>query len=205
MCWDSLEARYTSLDMSIQNQDQLDGMTRAGKVVGETLAGLRQELRAGMTTAEVDALAGELLRAAGRTAGAGDVVGFPAAICVSVNEEAVHGLPGSRRLRAGDLVKLDVAAEVECYVADAAITVALPPVALRSQKLCDAADARAGARDERCASGHGGQRDRSPGRTRSPLARLPCPAASWAGMAWGGKCGSRRTCRIFMTPGMGRG
>jgi methionyl aminopeptidase len=127
--------------MSIQNQDEFDGMSRAGKVVGETLAVLRREVHAGMTTADVDAMAAELLRRRGARPAPAMFVGFPAAICVSVNEEAVHGLPGSRRLREGDLVKLDVAAEVDGYVADAAITVALPPVAPQQQQLCEAADA----------------------------------------------------------------
>ncbi len=127
--------------MSIQNQDQLDGMARAGKVVGQTLAQLRRNVQAGMTTADVDALAGELLKRQGARPAPAMFVGFPAAICVSVNEEAVHGLPGPRRLRGGDLVKLDVAAEVDGYVADAAITLALPPVARRHQQLCEAAEA----------------------------------------------------------------
>jgi methionyl aminopeptidase len=114
--------------MSVETEADFRGLREAGLVVCETLRRLRAAARPGITTGELDALAAECLREHGARSGPALDYGFPRCICISVNEEAVHGLPGARILRAGDLVKLDVTVELDGYYADAAITVALPPV-----------------------------------------------------------------------------
>ena len=84
------------------------------------------ETRAGITTAELDRVAAETLAGFGARSAPQIEFGFPGVACISVNDEVVHGIPGPRVLRPGDMVKLDVTAELDGYVADAAVTVVLP-------------------------------------------------------------------------------
>src|SRR4051795_4637373 len=106
-------------------------MRAAGVVVGETLALLSAAVRPGITTAELDALAEDHIRSSGAVPsfkGYADPP-YPASICVSVNEQVVHGIPGDRVLADGDVVSIDCGAIVDGWHGDAAITVALGPVA----------------------------------------------------------------------------
>ena len=127
--------------MSIETERDLIGLTRAGRVVALALRAMRQQLRPGLTTAELDAVAAAVFAAHGARSAPQLVYGFPGVTCISLNDEAVHGIPGDRRIRPGDLVKLDVTAELGGYIADAAITVPVPPVAPAARALCAAADA----------------------------------------------------------------
>ncbi|AKU17754.1 type I methionyl aminopeptidase [Luteipulveratus mongoliensis] len=103
--------------------DQVRQMRRAGLVVGETLAELSTVVRAGLTTADLDGVAEKAIRGRGATPSFLGYHGFPATICVSVNDEIVHGIPGSRVLDDGDLVSIDCGAIVEGWHGDSAITV----------------------------------------------------------------------------------
>jgi methionyl aminopeptidase len=115
--------------MSINSDEDLAGMTRVGRVVALTIAQMRDAIRVGMTTAELDDVAlGSFIKYGARSAPR-FTYDFPGQACISVNEEIVHGIPGRRRLLAGDVVKIDVTAELGGYIADAATTVLLPPVA----------------------------------------------------------------------------
>jgi methionyl aminopeptidase len=105
--------------MSIETPDELRGMQAAGRVVAQTLAAMGAAVRPGVTTAELDAVAAIVFWRAGARSGPALDYGFPGVTCISVNDEAVHGIPGKRRLRDGDLVKLDVTAELDGYYADA--------------------------------------------------------------------------------------
>ncbi|GAB3676501.1 type I methionyl aminopeptidase [Angustibacter aerolatus] len=115
-----------------KSPDEVRAMRRAGLVVGETLELLRERVRPGLTTAELDALAEEHIRRSGAvpsfigvpTDGYPD---FPASLCVSVNDEVVHGIPGERVLQPGDVVSIDCGAVLDGWHGDAAITVALDP------------------------------------------------------------------------------
>jgi methionyl aminopeptidase len=127
--------------MSIETEQDLIGLTRAGRVVALTLQAMRERVRAGVTTAELDAVAAEVFAAHGARSAPQLVYGFPGVTCISLNDEAVHGIPGDRRLRPGDLVKLDVTAELDGYIADAAISVPVPPVRPRTRALVAAAEA----------------------------------------------------------------
>jgi len=109
--------------VEIKTSDQIEVMRRAGLVVGHTLELLRSAVRPGVTTGELDDIAEDAIRTAGATPSFLGYQGFPASICVSVNDEVVHGIPGARELRAGDLVSLDCGAIVDGWHGDAAITV----------------------------------------------------------------------------------
>lgn len=127
--------------MSIQNEKDLRCLKRVGKVVGITLGELKRATKPGVTTAELDAIADAVLKAHGARSAPRVFYGFPGAACISVNDEAVHGIPGKRVLRPGDLVKLDVTAELDGYIADAAVTVALSPASSVGRKLGACAEA----------------------------------------------------------------
>src|SRR3954471_16739428 len=110
-----------------KSREQVLAMRRAGLVVGETLQLLRETVRPGLTTADLDAAAEKHIRSAGATPSFLGYHGFPATLCVSVNEEVVHGIPGERVLREGDVVSIDCGAIVDGWHGDAAISVVLPP------------------------------------------------------------------------------
>src|SRR5690349_20649206 len=109
--------------MSIQSPADLKGLRRAGRLARQTLDALEKSVRIGATTAELDAVAVELFARHGARSAPALVYGFPGTVLISVNDEIVHGVPGSRRLKEGDLVKLDVTVELNGYVADAARSV----------------------------------------------------------------------------------
>ena len=111
--------------VEIKTPDQIARMRVAGLLVGETLELLRSSVRAGVSTGDLDAIAEENIRAHGGTPnflGYGDPP-FPATICASVNDEVVHGIPGSRVLEDGDVISIDCGAIVDGWHGDAAITV----------------------------------------------------------------------------------
>jgi methionyl aminopeptidase len=103
-------------------------MRRVGRVVRNALEEMRRRVAPGVSTGELDSVCARTFERHGARAAPTLVYGFPGTACISVNNEAVHGIPGPRRLEAGDLVKLDVTAELDGYFADAAITVPVPPV-----------------------------------------------------------------------------
>ena len=110
--------------MSIRNQAQLEKLRAIGKIVRRTLDTVAAAVRPGITTAELDAIGARVLAEHGAESAPPKVYGFPGALCISVNDEAIHGIPGSRAIEAGDLVKLDLVAEKDGFYADAAVTVA---------------------------------------------------------------------------------
>lgn len=109
--------------MSIETEEELRALRAAGRVVAEALRAMRRAVRPGIATSELDAVGAEVFRRRGARSGPQLTYGFPGVNCISVNDEAVHGIPGDRRLRDGDLVKLDVTAELHGFYADACITV----------------------------------------------------------------------------------
>jgi methionyl aminopeptidase len=116
--------------VEIKTPDQIDCMRVAGLVVGRTLDLLRDAVKPGMTTLELDRLAEQFIRDSGATPsflGYGRPP-FPASICVSVNDEVVHGIPGERVVEDGDVVSIDCGAIVDGWHGDAALTVAVGEV-----------------------------------------------------------------------------
>jgi methionyl aminopeptidase len=114
--------------------------------VALALREIKEALEPGMTTAELDSVGAEVFERHGARSAPRMVYGFPGVNLISLNDEAVHGVPGGRVIEAGDLVKIDVTAEVAGYVAEAAVTVALssgPPVHEELRKCAELAFARA--------------------------------------------------------------
>lgn len=106
--------------------DQVRLMRRAGLVVADALEAVRAEARPGLTTAHLDAIAAEVIRAAGATPSFLDYDGYPATLCISVNDEIVHGIPGPRTLAPGDIVSIDCGAIIEGWHGDSALTLVIP-------------------------------------------------------------------------------
>lgn len=97
--------------VSIETPEELEGLRASGLIVAEVLRAMRRAVRPGVTTGDLDAIAARIFRRAGARSAPQLTYGFPGATSISVNDEAVHGIPGPRRLREGDLVKLDVTVE----------------------------------------------------------------------------------------------
>ena len=132
--------------IELKTADEIERMRQAGRVVAGLLRHLTQMVRPGLKTKALDEEARAYLDRSGAAPAFLGYRGFPASICVSVNEEVVHGIPGDRTLRDGDLVSLDAGAVVDGMYADAATTVSLgapSPVARRLQP--STAPARRGA------------------------------------------------------------
>jgi methionyl aminopeptidase len=109
--------------MSIETEEELEALKAAGRAVAEAIRAMRASVRPGVTTGELDAVGAKVFQRYGARSGPQLDYGFPGVNCISVNDEAVHGIPGKRRLRKGDLVKLDVTAELDGFYADACVSV----------------------------------------------------------------------------------
>ena len=106
--------------------DQVQAMRRAGLVVAQAHAAVRAAVAPGLTTADLDAIAAEVIAQAGAVPSFLGYHDYPATLCVSVNDEIVHGIPGPRVLEPGDVVSVDCGAIVDGWHGDAAFTVVLP-------------------------------------------------------------------------------
>jgi len=114
--------------VEIKTPEQIALMRKAGLVVGETLDLMRRTVRPGITTGELDAVAEDHIRSKGAVPSFKGYHGFPGSLCVSVNDEVVHGIPGDRVVEDGDVVSIDCGAIVEGWHGDAAVTVAVGEV-----------------------------------------------------------------------------
>ena len=112
-------------------------MQRAGEIVGATLSVLRKGVKPGMRTRDLDSIAEREIRRLGGNPAFKGYRGFPATVCTSVNEEIVHGIPGDRVLKEGDLVKMDVGAVVDGFIGDAAITVGVGKISDDAKSLIE--------------------------------------------------------------------
>ncbi len=122
--------------MTIRNNDELEGIVRVGKVVRSALDTMKKAVKSGMTTQALDDLCADVFERNGARSGPQIVYGFPGAACISINDEAVHGIPRkTSTVREGDLVKLDVTAELNGYFADAAVTVGVGRVTSQKRRL----------------------------------------------------------------------
>jgi methionyl aminopeptidase len=121
--------------MTLSSQDDLEGMRRVGRLVAAAIQEMKAAVRVGMTTAELDRVGAEFLRRRGARSAPQFTYNFPGFNLISVNEQIVHGVPGPRLLVAGDVIKIDVTAELGGYIADSAVTVLLPPISPVARKL----------------------------------------------------------------------
>ncbi len=124
--------------MSIEKESDIIALKRIGKIVAETLDLMRREAKPGMTTRELDLIGAAFLNSHGARSAPQLCYNFPGATCISVNHEAAHGIPGSRALEPGDLVNVDVSAELDGYYADTGASFVLDPVSPALRDLCDA-------------------------------------------------------------------
>ena len=103
--------------------DEIEAMRKAGRVVARTLQHIAEMVKPGVKTVTLDRAAEKIIRQSGALPTFKGYHGFPASICVSINEEVVHGIPSARRLKDGDIVSIDCGATLNGYIGDAAITV----------------------------------------------------------------------------------
>ncbi|HET9326627.1 MAG TPA: type I methionyl aminopeptidase [Candidatus Eisenbacteria bacterium] len=119
----------------LRDRDEVEAIRAAAQVVARTLQLMHREVRPGVTTIELDRLAEEFIRSHGGRPSFKGYRGFPASICSSVNDQVVHGIPGPRELREGDIVGIDVGVELEGYHGDAAWTFPVGEVSEQAQRL----------------------------------------------------------------------
>lgn len=122
--------------MTISRDEELKRLRRVGRLVARTLEAMGQALAPGMTTRELDEIGRALLEREGARPAPELTYGFPGATCISVFPEIAHGVPGDRRLEPGDLVNIDVSAELEGTFADTGASFAVPPVQAKVRRLC---------------------------------------------------------------------
>lgn len=126
--------------MSIQDEQELISLKVAGRVVRVVLDAMKAEVRPGVSTRYLDEVGSRVMQENGARSAPSMVYKFPGASCISLNDEAVHGVPSDRKLKEGDLVKLDVTVEKDGFMADAAITVPVGHVSSRAQELMACAE-----------------------------------------------------------------
>ena len=123
---------------SVKSDWEVDIMRQAGRIVGEGLKLLQRSVKPGISTADLDAIFEKHVRASGAIPTFKGYRGFPASLCVSINDEVVHGIPSpDRKLKEGDIVSLDAGATFKGYVGDAAVTVGVGKISAKAQALID--------------------------------------------------------------------
>lgn len=139
--------------MTLKSPREIAKMRVAGRVVAQALEAMRAYVRPGVTTAQVDAVGEAVIRKAGATPSFKGLYGFPASVCVAVNDEVVHGIPGKRTLRNGDIIKVDTGAFLDGWHGDATITVPVGEIDEEAQRLVDTTYDALFAGIEQCRSG----------------------------------------------------
>jgi methionyl aminopeptidase len=124
----------------LKSLQEIGKMEVANRIVAEILEGVKEKVQPGVETLELDELAEELCRKHKVQPAFKGYRGYPRSLCVSVNEEVVHGIPGPRRLKAGDLVSLDFGVKYDGYYGDAAITVGVGDVGEKARALIEATE-----------------------------------------------------------------
>lgn len=125
----------------IKNERQIERMRISGRIAGEVRDAVAVSVRPGVTTAELADYAAELIGKAGARSAFLGYMDYPGQICISVNEEVVHGIPGPRRIALGDIVSLDVGVEYDGYIGDTATTVMVGVVDTEIIRLVQTAEA----------------------------------------------------------------
>jgi methionyl aminopeptidase len=126
--------------MSIRSQAEFEKLRVIGRIVRQALDKTAAAVRPGITTKELNDIGAGVLAQNGAESAPPKVYGFPGALCISVNDEAIHGIPGERVIESGDLVKLDLVAEKDGFYADAAVTVRAGEVSATADALARCAE-----------------------------------------------------------------
>ncbi|QTD44617.1 type I methionyl aminopeptidase [Ottowia testudinis] len=124
--------------MTIETQEDIVGLERIGQVVSLVLRRMHEAAEPGMTTGELDQIGAGLLSEYGARSAPQLTYNFPGATCISINEQAAHGIPGDRVIQAGDVLNVDVSAELGGYFADTGGTIVIPPTTALKTRLCHA-------------------------------------------------------------------
>ncbi len=126
--------------MSIRSQAEFDKLRAIGRIVRQALDKTASAVQPGITTKELDDIGARVLAQNGAESAPPRVYGFPGALCISINDEAIHGIPGERVIQSGDLVKLDLVAEKDGFFADAAVTIRAGQVSAAADALARCAE-----------------------------------------------------------------
>ncbi len=122
--------------MTIENEAQLESLRKIGNLVARTLETMGKALEPGMTTKELDDIGRALLEAEGARSAPEVTYNFPGATCISVGPDCAHGIPDGTVVKAGDLINIDVSAELDGFFGDTGASFAVPPTPARIERLC---------------------------------------------------------------------
>lgn len=122
--------------MVIRNDKDLQALLRIGEICGQAVQHMFAHVEPGITTKELDRIGADFLKKQGAASAPITAYNYPGWTCISVNEEAAHGIPGKRVIKAGDVVNIDVSAVLEGYWADTGATMLVPPAKPKHEKLC---------------------------------------------------------------------
>jgi methionyl aminopeptidase len=123
--------------MTVEDNNDLMGLMAIGRIIGETIKRMAEHVKPGVTTRELDEIGAAYLKKNGANSAPILTYKFPGWTCISINEEAAHGIPGDRVIKPGDLVNIDVSAAKNGYYADSATTVAVGEISAEAQDLLD--------------------------------------------------------------------
>ncbi|MDP3732641.1 MAG: type I methionyl aminopeptidase [Candidatus Omnitrophota bacterium] len=121
----------------IKSDEDLKMLQKSGKILSKIMRRLKKFIRAGISTIEIEQLAENLIKAENAISAFKGYNGFPANICTSVNEEVVHGIPGEKMLKEGDIISLDLGINYKGYLSDAAITLPVGSIDSKVEKLIE--------------------------------------------------------------------
>lgn len=133
-------AKRKKREIPVKSAEEIDKMRVAGRLASEVLQTAAKAVKVGATTGEIDALAAELIAERDATATFLNYRGFPGSICISVNEEVVHGIGGDRKIQPGDLVSIDIGVTKDGWIGDNAVTVPVGPMTDEAKKLLAATE-----------------------------------------------------------------
>ena len=125
----------TRKNINIKSREELDALREAGRTLSAIVKELTRSLKSGVTTQAIDAAAEQLMKEHGVNPAFKGYRGFPGCVCISINEEVVHGIPGPRVLNEGDIVSLDVGINFNGFFSDTAVTVGIGNIDANLQKL----------------------------------------------------------------------
>ncbi|MBC2581466.1 type I methionyl aminopeptidase [Clostridium sp. DJ247] len=123
--------------MVIENENDLEELKKIGRIVALAREEMIKYIKPGITTAELDAMGEKILTQYGAHSAPKSEYDFPGTTCISINDVAAHGIPGKRAIKEGDLVNIDISAELNGYFADTGISIPVEPVASVGKRLCD--------------------------------------------------------------------
>lgn len=122
--------------MTVGSQKDIDSLKAIGNIVAQTIMEMKRNARVGMTTQELDHMGGVFLKSRGAVSAPKKMFNFPGNTCISINREVAHGIPSDRKIQMGDLINIDVCAEMNGYIADSGHSFQMPPYDLSVTRLC---------------------------------------------------------------------